>query len=137
MQASAVSDPTGLQTELQRPEYHNALVIAASEHKNIKTIVQNLLSANGGDKTTVPKHGDDFDRIFAATISWTGDATNAAFARKHQNSGRTAGHLSAEIARRNLRIDWSQECPADGFRAPWTSHGRSVGDIFIDGSYEI
>jgi hypothetical protein len=31
-----VSDPTGLQTELQRPEYHNALVIAAWEHKTSK-----------------------------------------------------------------------------------------------------
>jgi hypothetical protein len=73
-----------LETELERPEYRNALVVVAWEHKIIETIVQNLPSANG-DRTTVPNwHGDDVDVIFVVTISLTGDATNAVFARKHQ-----------------------------------------------------
>ena len=79
-----VSDQTRLQAELERPEYHNALVVVAWEHKIVETIVQNFLSANGGDRTTVPSwHGDDFDGIFVVTISRTGDVTNAVFARKH------------------------------------------------------
>jgi hypothetical protein len=56
----SVSDQTRLQTELERPEYHNALVVVAWEHKIIETIVQNFLSANGGDRTTFPSwHGDE------------------------------------------------------------------------------
>jgi len=80
-----VSDPARLQNELERSEYHNALVVVAWEHKIIETIAQNLLSRNGGDRTTVPSwRGDDFDGIFVVTISRTEDATSAVFARKRQ-----------------------------------------------------
>jgi hypothetical protein len=79
------SDVTQLQAELERPEYRNALIVVGWEHKIIETIVQNILSGNGGDRTVVRNwHGSDFDRMFVVTISRTVGKISATFARKHQ-----------------------------------------------------
>ena len=80
-----VSNTDGLQTAVEQPIYRNSLVLIAWEHRLIETIAQKLLSAHGGDASVVPKwRGDDFDSIYLVTITGAGNATEAAFAHKHE-----------------------------------------------------
>ncbi|MBA8878387.1 hypothetical protein [Phyllobacterium myrsinacearum] len=80
-----VSDRKDLTKALSKPELRNARVLVAWEHKKIDNIVSDLLTANNGDATSVPKwSGDDFDSIYVVTITRNGEAAKATFEIKHE-----------------------------------------------------
>ncbi|MBV8635658.1 MAG: histidine phosphatase family protein [Burkholderiaceae bacterium] len=60
-----------LGTALVDPAYRNKLVVVAWEHKEIETMVRQMLSAHGGNAADVPKwQGDDFDSIYIVKLRW-------------------------------------------------------------------
>jgi hypothetical protein len=75
------SEIDGLQQELQKPEYKNATVFVAWEHKALDSFVKNLVSANGGSSWQVPSWpGRDFDTIFVVRITRAGGRKSVVFA---------------------------------------------------------
>jgi hypothetical protein len=79
------SDTHGLRATLEQPQYKNALVLIAWEHRKIEAVARELLAAHGGDPDVVPKwHRREFDGIYVATITSIGDTKRAAFALMHQ-----------------------------------------------------
>ena len=63
------ADADGLQKALEAPDYAQALVVVAWEHKLIDVIVRNLLAAHGGDPSAVPAWADsDFDSVDVVTL---------------------------------------------------------------------
>jgi hypothetical protein len=87
VQASiGVWDSDGLRAALDQPQYRNALVLVAWEHKVIETAARALLTSYGNDAAIVPEwRGDDFDSIYVVTITRTGARAEASFTLKHQN----------------------------------------------------
>ncbi len=79
------SDTDALQSSLEQPEYHDALVLVAWEHTLIETIARALLAAHGGDAALVPKwQGDDFDSVYIVAITRADGAATATFAQKRE-----------------------------------------------------
>jgi hypothetical protein len=75
------TDGDGLRATLKQPQYKNALVLIAWEHREIEATVRALLAAHGADAAVVPKwKSGDFDSIYVVTITSIGDATKATFA---------------------------------------------------------
>jgi hypothetical protein len=67
-----------LQGALEAPEYKNALVVVAWEHKLIDVVARALLAAHGGDPGLVPTWDDsDFDSVDVVTL----DTGHASFSR--------------------------------------------------------
>ena len=55
----------GLQTELADPQYYNALIFVAWEHKMLVQLARNLVASAGGDPSGVPDwSGSDFDSLY-------------------------------------------------------------------------
>jgi hypothetical protein len=69
-----------LQHQLEKPDYVNAVVLIAWEHKEIEDLAKALLKAHGGDSDSVPKwHGKDFDSIYIVKIVRSGSTSAAEF----------------------------------------------------------
>ncbi len=74
-----------LEKALNAPDYRNATVLVGWEHKEIVKIVRNIMEANGGDETTIPKwSGDDFDSIYVLRITREGEKVSVAFEHGQQ-----------------------------------------------------
>ncbi len=76
-------DTKGLQKELERNRYRDALVLVAWEHNTIPEVARKLLRDHGGDADKVhdwDKH--DFDSIYVVAIDWNHD--KAEFERKSE-----------------------------------------------------
>src|SRR5262249_45955619 len=59
------SDMDGLRAALEQPQYKNALILIAWEHRSIEATARALLAAYGADAAVVPKwNGGDFDSIY-------------------------------------------------------------------------
>ena len=85
MRASASLISMACEPPSEQPDYRNAVVLVAWEHKSIEVIARALLAAHGGDPALVPKwHKDDFDSIYVVTLSGTGNAAKATFAHQHE-----------------------------------------------------
>ena len=70
------SDVARLQTALEAPEYRNALVVVAWEHRLIDVVVRALLKAHGADPSVAPSWAeDDFDGVDVVTIDANAHAT--------------------------------------------------------------
>jgi hypothetical protein len=70
-----VSDVEGLLATLERPQYKDAFILIAWEHKKIEATTRALLAVHGADVAAVPKwHSSDFDSIYVVTITGV-DAT--------------------------------------------------------------
>jgi hypothetical protein len=79
------SEITGLQEALQGPEFRNATIFVAWEHKALDEFVRNLLQANGGNPREVPSWpGDDFDTIIVVRIARAGDQKSITLAIDHE-----------------------------------------------------
>jgi len=75
------SDIASLQKALEAPNYRNATIFIAWEHRLIDKIAEELLFAHGGDPKQVGVWpGNDFDSIYVVRLSWTGDNARAVFA---------------------------------------------------------
>jgi hypothetical protein len=60
----------GLESELAKPEYQNAVVFVAWEHGLLDDFAKNMVKDNGGDVTEVPAWpGKDYDTIFVFKIT--------------------------------------------------------------------
>jgi hypothetical protein len=60
----------GLESELAKPEYQNAVVFVAWEHGLLDDFAKNVVKDNGGDVTQVPAWpGKDYDTIFVFKIT--------------------------------------------------------------------
>ena len=71
------ADIPGLEAALTAPEYKDATVVVAWEHRIIDVVASDLLAAHGGDAKTVPHWGEtDFDSVYVLTIT----PTSASFA---------------------------------------------------------
>lgn len=79
-------DIDALQAALALPQYRNAMIFVAWEHKQIVKLTKALLKANGGDAKMVPKWpGSDFDGLYVVRIKRTDGQTSAAFERRSEN----------------------------------------------------
>jgi len=75
----------GLETELQKPEYQNATILIAWEHRWLDKFVQDLLKANGESPSQVPPWpSQDYDSIFVVRITRAGSAKSVAFTVDHE-----------------------------------------------------
>ncbi|WP_322010910.1 histidine phosphatase family protein [Paraburkholderia sp. J12] len=74
------------------PKWRNRTVLVGWEHREIETLVRQIVSAHGGDAATVPKwKSADFDSIYVLRIDWSGDAPRVSFAHDHEGlDGRSA-----------------------------------------------
>lgn len=90
-------DDKGLKLALEQPDYRNALVVVAWEHRQIIAVAQALLADNGADPDQVPPwQNDDFDGIYVVRINRTAHGAHASFERRQE-------HLDGQ----------SQRCPGD------------------------
>jgi len=72
------ADVAGLRKALEAPEYRDALVVVAWEHRLIDVVVRDLLAAHGGDPKLPPAWAeDDYDSVDVVTIDADGRATFA------------------------------------------------------------
>jgi hypothetical protein len=70
------ADVAGLRKALEAPEYRDALVVVAWEHRLIDVVVRDLLAAHGGDPKLPPTWAeDDFDSVDVVTIDASGHAS--------------------------------------------------------------
>jgi hypothetical protein len=72
------ADVAGLRKALEAPEYRNALVVVAWEHRLIDVVVHDLLAGHGGDPALPPTWAeDDYDSVDVVTIDADSHATFA------------------------------------------------------------
>jgi hypothetical protein len=82
-----VSNHKPLQDVLNRHAYHSGLVLVAWEHHQIVALARDLMTANGGDATTVPRWADDdFDSIYVVKVvrGGPGSKPHASFSLDHE-----------------------------------------------------
>jgi hypothetical protein len=72
------ADVAGLRKALEAPEYRDALVVVAWEHKLIDVVVRDLLAGHGDPELPPAWAEDDYDGVDVVTIDSSG---HAAFAR--------------------------------------------------------
>jgi len=83
----------GLESELQRPAYQNAVIFVAWEHKQLDEFAKNLMTDNGGDASEVPDWpGKEFDQIFVFKITAANGQKRISFTIDHEG----LNDLSAE-----------------------------------------
>jgi hypothetical protein len=74
------ADVAGLRKALEAPEYRDALVVVAWEHRLIDVVVHDLLAGHGGDPKLAPTWAeDDYDSVDVVTIGADGHASFAHF----------------------------------------------------------
>jgi hypothetical protein len=72
-----------LQSRLEAPGLHGAVVLVAWEHHGIEALARALMAAHGGAAAAVPAwRGDDFDGVFVVRLRWQGDRAAAQFVRR-------------------------------------------------------
>ncbi len=81
-----------LKEALERPDYHDAKIVVAWEHRLIDVIVKELMIAHGGAADAAPEwQSADFDSIYVVTINWPSASsqteTGSSIAFKHMNEG--------------------------------------------------
>jgi hypothetical protein len=76
----------GLESELEKPAYENAVIFIAWEHGLLDEFVKDLVKSHGGDPRQVPPWPrDDFDSIFVVKITRSGGRESLAFTIDHEN----------------------------------------------------
>ncbi|HEX3989424.1 MAG TPA: hypothetical protein VHZ30_08320 [Verrucomicrobiae bacterium] len=76
---------SGLEQELQKPEYHKATVFVAWEHALLDVFAKDMVKARGGDPVQVPGWaGTDFDSIFLLKITRNGQRETITFSVDHE-----------------------------------------------------
>ena len=86
-------DIAGLQRELTKQQYHQALVFVSWEHYELDRMVRNFVGGFGGNPAEVPEWpGDDYDSLYVLRISDTGGKKSISFSHDHE--GLT--HLSSD-----------------------------------------
>lgn len=72
------ADIAGLEKALVAPEFRDATIVVAWEHKIIDVVAKDLLVANGGELRAPPRWDDaDFDGVYVLTLA----SGSASFAR--------------------------------------------------------
>ena len=75
----------GLESELKKPAYLNAVVFVAWEHKLIDEFSKNLMADNGGNAGEVPDwSGKEFDQIFVFKITTADGERKISFSIDHE-----------------------------------------------------
>jgi hypothetical protein len=69
------ADVAGLRKALEAPEYRDALVVVAWEHKLIDVVARDLLAAHGDPELPPPWAEGDYDSVDVVTIDATGHAS--------------------------------------------------------------
>lgn len=79
-------DIAGLETEVLKPQYRNAVVVIAWEHRWEAKFMAKLVSDLGGDPTAVPLWEEaDYDSLYVARIERTADHASISFRREHED----------------------------------------------------
>jgi hypothetical protein len=75
----------GLEAELQKPPYQNAVTFIAWEHGLLDDFAKNMVKDNGGDVTQVPAWpGNEYDMIFVFKIAATNGVKSFSFTVEHE-----------------------------------------------------
>ncbi|HEY3913022.1 MAG TPA: hypothetical protein VGN61_00940 [Verrucomicrobiae bacterium] len=75
----------GLEKELEKPGYQNAVVFVAWEHGLLDRFVKEMVKSHGGDDTQIPKWpGKDYDSIFLVKITRSGGTQTVSFTIDHE-----------------------------------------------------
>jgi hypothetical protein len=65
--------------------YRGKLVVVAWEHRQIETLVRQIVVAHGGSQSDVPKwSGDDYDSMYVLKVDWQGATPAIAFHHDHE-----------------------------------------------------
>jgi len=76
---------TGLEHELQKEKYKNAVIFVAWEHGLLDRFVKNLVKDNGGNPAQVPGWSNsEYDVIFLVKLTHTGKGDSVAFTIDHE-----------------------------------------------------
>ncbi len=79
------TDVDGLRSELTRQKYQNSLIFVAWEHRELESVVKQLVGQFGGDPKEVPKWEDqDFDSIYIVRVNNGKPAKSVSFTRDHE-----------------------------------------------------
>ncbi len=79
------NDIDGLEAELNKPQYGNALVFIAWEHRLLDKFVQNEVVHHGGDGAQVPPWpGKDYDSIYIVKLTGPPGGKKATFTLEHE-----------------------------------------------------
>jgi hypothetical protein len=83
----------GLENELEKPEYQNAIIFVAWEHLLLDDFVKNLLKDNGGDPAQVPPWPEkEYDEIFVIKITRNAGGRSVAFTVDHEGLNNLSGN---------------------------------------------
>ena len=75
----------GLENELTKPKYQNAVVFVAWEHGYLDVFAKDMVASNGGDASQVPTWPeDDYDTIFLIKITRANGARTVSFEIDHE-----------------------------------------------------
>ncbi|MFP6557539.1 histidine phosphatase family protein [Paraburkholderia sp. B3] len=67
------------------PKWRDRTVLVAWEHREIETLVRQIVVAHGGDAADVPKwKSADFDSIYVLRIDWSSAAPRVRFTRERE-----------------------------------------------------
>ncbi|WP_420816125.1 histidine phosphatase family protein [Paraburkholderia phosphatilytica] len=65
--------------------YRGKLVVVAWEHRQIETLVRQIVTAHGGGKSDVPKwESDDYDSMYVLKVDWQDGTPSVAFHHDHE-----------------------------------------------------
>ena len=80
-----LTDIAALKARLLDAQFQSAFVLVGWEHIQIVQLARDLMSASGGDPSTVPQwKGSDFDSIYVIRITRSGTSTSAVFQRREE-----------------------------------------------------
>jgi hypothetical protein len=78
-------DIAGLQRELTKQQYNQALIFVSWEHYELGRMVRNFVGAFGRNPAEVPEWpGDDYDSLYVLRISDTGGKKSISFSHDHE-----------------------------------------------------
>jgi hypothetical protein len=79
------NDVSGLAARLQQPIYRSSVVLVAWEHVKGEVLARQLLSANGGDASVVPRWThSDFDSLYVVKLVQSPSGRKASFTLMHE-----------------------------------------------------
>ena len=89
----------GLETELRKPDYRNAVVFIAWEHLWLAKFARHFVASLGGDPAQVPDWpSGDFDSIYLVRIVTHHGRQSVSFALDHEGLGRPSERFPTPAA---------------------------------------
>ncbi len=91
--AIGFDDTEALRTKLLSPDYRRSVVVVAWEHRIIETVARDIVTAHGGDPSTVPRwNSSDYDSMYILRIRRHADKIDVSFSIDREGLDRQPSH---------------------------------------------